>query len=241
MYQRGPKNGTQTENPPEGSIETTFSKMICQWCNGLVLPTKHYSCSAGHTFCAFCGEERFVKHGAKCMIEILEEQLDFGSPKNVTLQVPRIVTPYYRMNGLQTVHFPVCQQQITLQPEDPEWMSPGGCNEVFEGHNLVKNLFHCEEQKKNSQLDKVSENKPEEELPVVSSILKGDLSVDRKMTTPKQLIVCNMNGCSMEMRVKDLGRHIMLDHHVYAVDFGNFERFGNIADFLYIPQSEIKG
>lgn len=253
MSQEAPYHVTSFGNFPEDFIRKMFSKMACQWCNFIPSPYRRYICPDGHLFCAACGEDRFIKHGGKCMTEATQAPTELNHAKkeahdgpSSTLLVPVTSGPYHWMDGSK--HFPVCQRKIRLYAADPVfasmwvnavWKCPGGCNEAFQGRDLLQHLMCCVEEK-TSQSEASDEISPEENSLVLVSVPEKD---DPTVKLSKG-VECIVSGCSKQILFKDVVEHVILSHSIYAMYAGGDEQHQRTmqkAGLLYVPQSNIEG
>ncbi len=251
MSQEAPLLVTSLGNFPEEFFREMFSKMACQWCNFIPTPYRRYICPDGHLFCPACGVERFIKHGGKCMIEArpaskelnyAKKEVQDGSSSAFPVQVKS--GPYHCMDSSN--HFLVCQRKIRLYAADPVfasiwvcavWKCPGGCDEDFQGRDLLQHVMYCM-QEKNSEFDEGLAELSEEESSVELAPLE-----EEPIVTLNNGVNCIVSGCSQQILVKDVVEHVILNHDIYAMDVGDDEEWTREkkAGLLYVPQSNIEG
>lgn len=262
-----PKLRTRRVFPPE-FIPTVLSKMICQLCQRVPSPYIRYLCCKGHMFCGSCAEQRFLEPNAKCMIEMPKKELDFvldASKKRVSsslLPIPPVLTPDYWMEDTKTESLNICQETVCRYPADPiftaiwtraQWKCPAGCNNVFEGRMLLDHVDNCcyrgtnpgsNYRSESSRSDYANEtSRSDENTLVLSRNLPGnnDLSASDGGMEIKQPVRCNVAGCPQQVLMKNFVEHLILDHHVNAMDASNDHRSWRATGVLEIPQAELKG
>lgn len=257
-----PKLHTRRVFPPE-FIPTILSKMICQLCQRVPSPYIRYLCCKGHMLCGSCAAQRSLEPDAKCLIEMQKKESDIvlDAPKkrdsSSILPIPPVLTPDYWMEDTKTESLNICQETICRYPADPiftaiwtraQWKCPAGCNKVFEGRMLLDHVDNCDHRRTNPGENYQSESSGSDYANETSGLdedrnLPGnnDLSASDGGMEIKQPVRCNVAGCPQKVLMKDVVEHLILSHHVNAMDARTDHRSWRATGVLDIPESELKG